>query len=731
MAERRPSAGSSALNAIAQFNAGVVDNTLGLLDLGAQGVAGISNMITGRNDRPVMLGQRAKSALNVESDPSSPSYIAGSVAPAVATGVGAMAKQGVTSLRNFFGGSTAELGGYFGGEAGAQLGREYGGDYGEMAGGLVGGMAAPNAPRSEIISAGHASPHQFERFSMDKIGTGEGAQVYGHGLYFAENPRVVDEYYENFNQPVLRFKERNIDTPYTAELRDRFKDVYEGLINYDAAREWKENVLDRAYDAGWNVDEVDDELNALFKNVFERAESPKDFEGIDFDSLGIDPNDIYDLADQQLVLDNVLGGISQASSMEDLNYVLEGFSPDEMRLYRDLVEPELAEIRDSASRYDVNLNVDPDELLDWDRPLTEQPRALNAIKQLYLDDMKRIDANSPDGEPKLSELYTSVDDVSMHDLGLFNRSKGSQAYNTIASSNMGRGAEQLSRKLKERGIKGIKYFDGFSRLSSNGTLDDVFQNPQGEWQSKIVVGGGTGATISMPFKTKEEAIDWAKNKISKGTSNYVIFDDSLIDTKRVNDQLTPSWMDQGARMQRAQELGYDTSRPLYHYTDKLENETELSSLQPSPENVQTKLGRGIYTSPNPQYGDRYVRQGRDLSEGYNENARAIPVYARGKLATGDEYEAAYKAATDSLGIQRGVVDQQTKLKIRSNIQNKAQEMLKEQGFDGVQFMDEVMIFDPKNVRSINAEFDPTKADSADLLSSRQSERQMSALRGIA
>jgi hypothetical protein len=194
MAERRPSAGSSALNAIAQFNAGVVDNTLGLLDLGAQGVAGISNMITGRNDRPVMLGQRAKSALNVESDPSSPSYIAGSVAPAVATGVGAMAKQGLTSIRNFFGGSTAELGGYFGGEAGAQLGREYGGDYGELAGSLVGGMAAPNAPRSEIIDAYHGSPHEFEQFSMDRIGTGEGAQVYGHGLYFAGNPEVARSY---------------------------------------------------------------------------------------------------------------------------------------------------------------------------------------------------------------------------------------------------------------------------------------------------------------------------------------------------------------------------------------------------------------------------------------------------------------------------------------------------------------------------------------------------------
>ena len=30
----------------------------------------------------------------------------------------------------------------------------------------------------------HGSPHLFNKFRMDKIGTGEGAQAYGHGLYF-------------------------------------------------------------------------------------------------------------------------------------------------------------------------------------------------------------------------------------------------------------------------------------------------------------------------------------------------------------------------------------------------------------------------------------------------------------------------------------------------------------------------------------------------------------------
>jgi len=36
------------------------------------------------------------------------------------------------------------------------------------------------------IIAYHGSPHSFDKFSMDKIGTGEGAQAYGHGLYFSD-----------------------------------------------------------------------------------------------------------------------------------------------------------------------------------------------------------------------------------------------------------------------------------------------------------------------------------------------------------------------------------------------------------------------------------------------------------------------------------------------------------------------------------------------------------------
>ena len=40
----------------------------------------------------------------------------------------------------------------------------------------------------------HGSPHVFERFDMSKLGTGEGNQAYGRGLYMAQAPQVAQEY---------------------------------------------------------------------------------------------------------------------------------------------------------------------------------------------------------------------------------------------------------------------------------------------------------------------------------------------------------------------------------------------------------------------------------------------------------------------------------------------------------------------------------------------------------
>jgi len=56
------------------------------------------------------------------------------------------------------------------------------------------GTEAPSVEPDYPIRAFHGSPHSFDRFSLDKIGTGEGAQAFGHGLYFAENEGVARQY---------------------------------------------------------------------------------------------------------------------------------------------------------------------------------------------------------------------------------------------------------------------------------------------------------------------------------------------------------------------------------------------------------------------------------------------------------------------------------------------------------------------------------------------------------
>ena len=90
----------------------------------------------------------------------------------------------------------------------------------ELAGGVTLGSAAAPVPRGAVtmgaarrvddfspaspaqtgIRAYHGSPHDFNRFSLKYINTGEGAQARGHGLYFAEIEDVAREYRDRLSQ---------------------------------------------------------------------------------------------------------------------------------------------------------------------------------------------------------------------------------------------------------------------------------------------------------------------------------------------------------------------------------------------------------------------------------------------------------------------------------------------------------------------------------------------------
>jgi hypothetical protein len=98
---------------------------------------------------------------------------------------------------------------------------------------------ASTAPKdAPVIRAFHGSPHDFEAFDASKIGTGEGAQAYGHGLYVAESEDVARGYRDKLAPPVSRFAlTRDGLREYNVRLRDAYSQAAANYADGTTARD--------------------------------------------------------------------------------------------------------------------------------------------------------------------------------------------------------------------------------------------------------------------------------------------------------------------------------------------------------------------------------------------------------------------------------------------------------------------------------------------------------------
>lgn len=218
------------------------------------------------------------------------------------------------------------------------------------------------------LRAFHGSPHDFDKFSMDKIGTGEGAQAYGHGLYFAEAEDTALSYKNSLT--------RNSD-----ELRRMAEET--GGLSGDAA----------------------EMLSYQF--------SMNNFHGKGFDKWLDDIKTAYD-ADE-------LSGRAKAAA--------------EQIIAREVDASEaVRKMRAPGSMYEVNINANPDDFLDWDKPLSEQPEGM-------------VD--------KLRSAGLDVRDKS------------------VRPPFYGLQSEASVAPLREAGIPGIRYLDAGSRGAGDGSRNYV------------------------------------------------------------------------------------------------------------------------------------------------------------------------------------------------------------------------------------------------------------------
>ena len=186
------------------------------------------------------------------------------------------------------------------------------------------------------------------------------------------------------------------------------------------------------------------------------------------------------------------------------------------------------------------------------------------------------------------------------------------------------------------------------------------------------------------------------------------------------------------RLEKAKKAGFDTDTVYYHATEVFDEDAphpsyvDFSELKPSK---QGKLGPGVYLADNPTYAERYIRRqkGETLAFGpkgdFGTGARILPLLVRGKLATKKEYFEALDKMPSLLKKEFDEIDAAFEGKFggtydarqeKNRLQKqKVQEVLAEDGFSGFKVDEEVVVFDPKNVRSVNAEFEDL--DSPELL----------------
>ena len=234
------------------------------------------------------------------------------------------------------------------------------------------------SPAVREIVAYHGTPHRFEpteanplgEFDASKIGTGEGAQVYGHGVYLAENPEVANEYRRTL---------RDINPSYDGvKLNDPIKKTAAELI----------------------IQSKGDKTAAI-----------KAAERYAYDNLLIPEINKMDAAKVSY------GSLYHA----DL--------PDEMI----------------------------DRMLDWDKPLSEQPKAVqNIFGQL----------------PRFQDSYVA------------SKANAGEAYGELAGSLGSR--QKASDALRQAGIPGIKYLDAGSRGSTGTGTRNFVVFPGEEKKVKIL-----------------------------------------------------------------------------------------------------------------------------------------------------------------------------------------------------------------------------------------------------
>ena len=282
----------------------------------------------------------------------------------------------------------------------------------------------------QYLPAFHGTPYDFEKFRMDKIGSGEGAQAFGYGLYFSGARAVGVGYRDKLTADV---SVDGVASPDENELSDneKIKDALSVLIS--ALKQKKSGALQKEYN-----------------KIVSRSIATLENEQYGLDQS--DPN--YQSADKVINW--------------WFNHGIKGLK-DESKIK-------------SGTLYKVDLDVNDEDLLDWFKPLSEHSEKVqNAVLPAINSQFEKI----TEARKSIIERGTRLGGKLFRPGELEKLQKplpdplsltGEAAYKYVINSlggDQNRDAPKASELLLSRGVFGIRYFDAMSRGAGEGTSNYV------------------------------------------------------------------------------------------------------------------------------------------------------------------------------------------------------------------------------------------------------------------
>lgn len=279
------------------------------------------------------------------------------------------------------------------------------------------------------IIAFHGSGTDFSEFKLEKIGTGEGAQAFGYGLYFADSEDIANFYRQTVGGgfSIDNFSIGGIDLV----KRGTYRDYSPGATPFGRGPYTPVNQLSAK----------DYALSSALEDIF------------------IDEYDLYDLKKA-----TGAGDIQTPKSGDELKQTIVArlqktvdnkdpvHQKGEVEYLQGLISdiesgkaPIKFETEQHGHTYKVGLSLKPEDMLDYDKPLSEQPKkfktALNEIANIQ-------------GIPVVDQ---------------FGQSASFGSFQDALSQKVG--PENATREFTDAGIFGVKYRAAGSRGANVADAD--------------------------------------------------------------------------------------------------------------------------------------------------------------------------------------------------------------------------------------------------------------------